>query len=409
MEQDPRQIRIADYTYELPDERIARHPLPERDAARLLVYREGRIESERFRDLARYIPGGSVLILNNAKVVRARLLFRKPTGGAIELFCLEPAPVYPDITTAMARTGFVDWQCLVGGAAKWKPDTVLTLDHGDLELRAQLLSRNEGHFTIRFGWHPERLSFSEVLEQAGRIPLPPYIDREADEDDASRYQTLFAAHEGSVAAPTASLHFTPGVLDSLQELDVRTGTVTLHVGAGTFMPVKSEAVGDHRMHREWIEVGSGTLDLLIRNAGRPVVAAGTTALRTLESLYWIGCRILENPGIAAQDLVVAQWDPYDLRATAGTAEALVAIQRYMQEHQLKKLVTRTGILIAPGYRFRVVSGLITNFHQPQSTLLLLIAAFIGPDWQKVYDYALANGYRFLSYGDSSLLWRSDEA
>jgi S-adenosylmethionine:tRNA ribosyltransferase-isomerase len=407
MLRDPRLLRIADYTYDLPDERIARHPLPERDAAKLLVYRNGSVESARFRYLARFIPENSLLILNNAKVVRARLFFRKPTGGVIEIFCLEPAPVYADITTAMARTGTVDWQCLVGGAAKWKPDAVLEMIDGEVTLKAELLSRNDGNFTIRFSWSPDVLSFSEVLEQAGKIPLPPYIDRDADDDDASRYQTLFAAHEGSVAAPTASLHFTPGVMHSLREMAIQTGTVTLHVGAGTFMPVKSEAVGDHRMHQEWIEIGLDTLELLVRNAGNPVVAAGTTALRTLESLYWIGCKILQEPDIQLQSLVIEQWDPYDC-PDAGSAEiALRAVQEYMERHQIKKLITRTGILIAPGYHFRIVTGLITNFHQPQSTLLLLIAAFIGPDWRKVYNYALEHDYRFLSYGDGSLLWRID--
>lgn len=407
MTQDPRLLRIADYTYDLPDDRIARHPLQERDAARLLVYQNGEIESGRFRSLARYIPEDAVLIINNAKVVRARLFFRKPTGGVIEIFCLEPASSYADITTAMSRTGTVDWQCLVGGAAKWKPDVILTMIDGDVELTAELLSRNDGNFSIRFRWNPAELTFAEVLEHAGKIPLPPYIDREADDNDASRYQTLFAAHEGSVAAPTASLHFTPGVMDSLRALNVQIGSVTLHVGAGTFMPVKSESIGDHRMHQEWIEIGMETLDLLLSNPEQPVVAGGTTALRTLESMYWVGCKILQAPEIALQDLVVSQWEPYDCPTTHGVKPALLALKAFMEKHSLNKLITRTGILIAPGYKFQIVSGLITNFHQPQSTLLLLIAAFIGADWQKVYDYAMDNDYRFLSYGDGSLLWRSD--
>lgn len=408
MSQNPRLLRIADYTYELPDERIARHPLSERDAARLLVYRNGAIESGRFRSLARYIPEHAVLVLNNAKVVRARLYFRKPTGGIVEIFCLEPAPVYADISTAMGRTGTVDWQCLVGGAAKWKPETVLTMIDGDVTVQAQQLRRNDGNFTIRFSWKREELSFAEVLEHAGKIPLPPYINRDADEDDAARYQTLFAAHEGSVAAPTASLHFTPGVVDSLQALDVQIGQVTLHVGAGTFMPVKSESVGDHRMHEEWIEIGIETLELLLGNTDQPVVAGGTTALRTLESLYWIGCKIIENPDITQAELRVAQWDPYECSTVASAEDALRVLHGYMLQRELKKLITRTGILIAPGYEFRIVSGLITNFHQPQSTLLLLIAAFIGADWQKVYNYAMTHDYRFLSYGDASLLWRDGD-
>ncbi len=402
---DPRSLRIADYSYELPDERIARYPLPQRDAAKMLVYRGGHIVTDIFRNLGRHLPEDATLVVNTAKVVRARILFQKPSGGAIEIFCLEPHPQYADITTAMASTGSVLWQCLVGGAAKWKPDTVLTLDVGGMELKAERVARNTGDFTIRFSWTPEAQSFAEVLAAAGQVPLPPYIGRHAELEDESRYQTHFAQHEGSVAAPTASLHFTPGILDSLTEMGIHTAAVTLHVGAGTFMPVKSEVAGGHQMHQEWIEISVETVRHIINAGEHPVIAAGTTALRTLESLYWIGCKILADPDV--QGLAVEQWEPYDKPSEAPVESALRALLERMERSGQRKLITRTGILIVPGYHFRIVSGLITNFHQPQSTLLLLIAAFIGKDWKMVYDHALTHDFRFLSYGDGSLLWRKE--
>lgn len=404
---DPRRLRIADYSYDLPETRIARYPLARRDAARLLVYRRGEIEVSTFHHLARYIPEGSTLVLNTAKVVRARMIFQKPTGGTIEIFCLEPHQKYADITTAMARTERVLWQCLVGGAAKWKEGLILQLTAGDAVISAEMISRNEGDYTIQFTWTPDTMTFAEVLERAGRVPLPPYMGRDAEQTDESRYQTLFATHEGSVAAPTASLHFTPGVLDSLTELGVDTATVTLHVGAGTFMPVKSDLTGDHRMHHEWIEVNRDTIEQLLAAIDQPIVAGGTTALRTIESLYWIGCKIMDSPDISQKDMAIHQWEAYEQSQDISVTAALSAILGWLERYDMHKLITRTGILIAPGYRFRLVSGLITNFHQPQSTLILLVAAFIGEDWQKVYRYALEHDFRFLSYGDGSLLWRQD--
>lgn len=406
MHPDPRVLRISDYTYELPEERIARYPLPQRDSSRLLVYRDGEIEEDKFQHLPRYLYEESTLVLNTAKVVRARMLFYKPTGGAIELFCLEPHPQYADITTAMANTGEVLWQCLVGGAAKWKAGTSLGLSVGDLQVTADMVERNTGDFTIRFSWTPTGLSFAEVLSLVGQVPLPPYIGRNAEQSDESRYQTLFAEHEGSVAAPTASLHFTPVVLDALGQMGVHTANVTLHVGAGTFMPVKSEVTGGHRMHREWMEVSAETVMQLMRSSGNSIIAGGTTALRTLESLYWIGRKIADTPAIDLKDLDVDQWEPYDHPSEMNVEESLGALYDWMQARNMPRLITRTGILIAPGYRFRIADGLITNFHQPQSTLLLLVAAFVGNDWKKIYDYALSHDFRFLSYGDGSLLWRN---
>jgi S-adenosylmethionine:tRNA ribosyltransferase-isomerase len=402
---DPRSLHISEYSYELPDARIARYPLEERDAARLLVYRNGKIEEDIFHNLGSHLPKESTLVLNTAKVVRARMLFRKPTGGVIEIFCLEPHAQYADITTAMASKGQVLWQCLVGGAAKWKEGTTLDLQAGSVTLHADLVQRNKTDFTIHFHWTPKEYTWAEVMEQAGQVPLPPYLGRAAETKDESSYQTLFALHEGSVAAPTASLHFTPRVLNELNELGVRKAQVTLHVGAGTFKPVKADVIGEHEMHEEWIEISRDTITQL--KTATLVVAAGTTALRTLESLYWLGCKALGRPDISPKDMAIAQWEVYQMESGLSKSEALEALEKWMEASRLQKLVTRTGILIAPGYKFRMADGLITNFHQPRSTLLLLIAAFIGDDWKEVYNYALSHNFRFLSYGDASLLWRKD--
>jgi S-adenosylmethionine:tRNA ribosyltransferase-isomerase len=402
---NPRSLRIADYTYELPEERVARYPLPQRDAAKLLIYRDGDIEEDIFRHIALRIPEGATVVLNTAKVVRARLLFQKPTGGHIEIFCLEPHPRYADISTALAQTGDVFWQCLVGGAARWREGTTLRLHCGDIAIEASMTARNKSDFSIHFRWTPAELSWAEVLEAAGQIPLPPYLHRDPEQRDAEDYQTLFAQHEGSVAAPTASLHFTPGVLDNLAALGIHTTQLTLHVGAGTFMPVKAEMTGEHEMHGEWIEVSDVALATLAEAADEAIVAAGTTTLRTLESLYWLACKAIEQPDISLRELKLTQWEAYDNGCVLSRARALQGLRDWMQRQGLKKLITRTELLIAPGYSFRMADALITNFHQPRSTLLLLVAAFIGSDWKHAYEYALAHDFRFLSYGDASLLWR----
>ncbi len=408
MSNDPRSVRIADYTYELPDERIARFPLAERDAARLLVFDEaGTIEDDIFRRLPVHLPEGSTLVLNTAKVVRARMMFQKPSGGLIEVFCLEPHPQYADISTAMAIRGEVFWQCMVGGAAKWKDGITLSLQAGEITVWADLHARNRADFTIHFRWEPADMTWAEVMEATGMVPLPPYLGRDADDGDVESYQTLFATHEGSVAAPTASLHFTPGVLDSLERMGINTVGVTLHVGAGTFRPIKGERAGEHEMHGEWIEVSVETLEHLIAARDYPVIAGGTTALRTLESLYWLGCKAASKPDISPADLRLSQWEWCDSPSSFGPREALLALRDWLQRQQHTRLITRTEILITPGYRFRMADALITNFHQPQSTLILLVAAFIGNAWKRVYDYALKHDFRFLSYGDASLLWRRD--
>ena len=405
----PKTLAIADYTYDLPDHRIASYPLSIRDASRLLVYESGNIHETTYRQLADQVPAGHLLVFNKTKVVEARIYFTKPTGGVIELFCLEPHQDYPDVTTAMLQTGQVRWNCLVGGASKWKHGTILekSVTHGDttVHLTAAIDARNQDTFSILFTWTPDTLSFAELLHAVGVIPIPPYLKRDCNQQDSDRYQTIYAEMEGSVAAPTAGLHFTDQVFKELSDKGISRSFVTLHVGAGTFKPVKSEYIADHDMHAEYIEVDIATIEELLSYEGR-ILAVGTTSLRTLESLYWMGVKAYVNPRINIEGLEMKQWEVYEElgrhQLTAG--QSLISLLSWMKKHQIVRILCKTQILIAPGYHVRMIRGLITNFHQPQSTLLLLVAALIGNDWKKVYAYALENDFRFLSYGDGSLLW-----
>lgn len=403
----PKDLRIEHYTYQLPDERIAMYPLEQRDASKLLVYKDGVITEDNYQHISNHIPAGTMLVFNQTKVVHARLLFHKPTGGAIEIFCLEPHASNKDMQTAMLQKGQVWWQCLVGSAKKWKDGIALHLDcpQGGFKLSATMVNKNEGYYTIQLDWDNPGLTFAEVLHLAGLVPLPPYINRQADTKDETTYQTIYATDEGSVAAPTAGLHFTKGIMDSLQAEGISSTYVTLHVGAGTFKPVKVPTMQQHDMHAEWIEVSRQAIEKLLHQTGN-IVAVGTTSLRTIESLYWIGNKLVNGLVIDWNGIAVNQWEPYELDADCTKEEAFTALLRYLLENNLDKIITRTQILIAPGYDFKVVDGLITNFHQPQSTLLLLVAALIGDDWRKVYDYALKHEFRFLSYGDGSLLWKT---
>lgn len=400
----PGDLRIEHYTYELPDERIARYPLPERDASKLLVYRDGEITEDIYRHISNHIPADTLMVFNQAKVVHARLLFTKPTGGGIEVFCLAPHTQYPDVQTAMQQRAYVLWECLVGGAAKWKDGIALHISNADpaFTLTASIHERKQGSYILRLEWDNATMTFAEILHHAGKVPLPPYLRRQAEQADDNTYQTVYAKDEGSVAAPTAGLHFTENVLQQLKDKRIETAFVTLHVGAGTFIPVKAETMHGHNMHAEWIEVTQAVINQLV--AATNVVAVGTTSLRTLESLYWIGNKLLNGETINFHEIAVSQWDAYDTKVQHSTPDALEAVARYLQAHNLERLITRTQILIAPGYQFRVINGLVTNFHQPQSTLLLLVAAITGNDWRKIYSHAMDNGYRFLSYGDGSLLW-----
>ncbi len=390
----PQELRIADFTYDLPEDRIAKYPLEERDASKLLIYKKGRISETIFRELPERIPPDALLVFNDTKVIEARLLFRKESGGQIEVFCLEPLDTEP--SRAMAQRGSAVWKCLVGGAGKWKSGALRAASGPEalhaasdpgapdgVVLTAEKVGEVPDGYLIRFTWEPAHLHFAEVLHRAGQIPLPPYLGRQPEEKDAQRYQTVYAREEGSVAAPTAGLHITQNILKELAAKGVKTAFVTLHVGAGTFKPVKSEIMKDHVMHSEWIDVSKDTIRE-IANARGPIIAVGTTAFRTLESLYWLGV-----------GKTLDQWTGYEESAKS-RKEAL--------ENLKGPILTRTQLLVAPGYRPRIADALITNFHQPGSTLLLLVAALLGEDWKKVYQYALQQDFRFLSYGDGSLLW-----
>ncbi len=404
----PRHLSIHDFTYELPADRIAHYPLPDRDASKLLVYRHGSIEENVYRNIADYLPADSLIVLNDTRVVAARILFRKPTGGIIEIFCLEPHKQYADITTAMYQRGSVRWHCLIGGASKWKPGQILekVIEGDPLVLRAKYVEKQSDSFLIELGWEPASLSFAEVLHRAGVMPLPPYIKRSPEASDSERYQTIYAKAEGSVAAPTAGLHLTDEVFASLDKKNIMRDRVTLHVSAGTFKPVKSETMAGHEMHAEFIEVSAAAIQQLLKYRDKHITVTGTTSLRTVDSLYWLGVKIGRQPGLPMDQWTVHQWDAYELeKENIPVEEALENILHALRDLDTDRLIARTQLLIAPGYVFKIPKALITNFHQPQSTLLLLVAAFIGEDWRKVYQFALENNFRFLRYGDGCLLIR----
>ncbi|TKK65251.1 S-adenosylmethionine:tRNA ribosyltransferase-isomerase [Ilyomonas limi] len=403
----PQEILIKEYTYHLPEERIAIHPLPERDRSKLLVYKSGKIDEHTYAQLADCLPADSLLVFNNTKVMAVRLHFTKHTGSTIELFCLEPADDYPDITTAMLQKGKVLWKCLVGGAKKWKEER-LSCSKENMILTAKKVKQEKDYFIIEFEWNDTTLSFADVLQLLGTIPLPPYLNRVAEQEDEERYQTIYAKYNGSVAAPTAGLHFTENLFEKLQARGIQKDFVTLHVGAGTFKPVKTESIAEHDMHAEFIEVSTAFIEHLIQYLPKTIVAVGTTSLRTIESLYWMGVKVIGNENILAENISVMQWEAYHLPQDITPADALQSLLNWMKKMQIEKLITKTKILIAPGYQLRIAKALITNFHQPQSTLLLLIAAIVGDDWKRIYAYALANDFRFLSYGDGSLLWKREE-
>lgn len=405
----PKLLAIESFQYDLPDSKIAIHPLAQRDASKLLVYRNGELIDTCFNQLEQQLTESTLLVYNQTKVVHARLLFQKETGGKVEVFCLEPDLRYADVTTAMKAKGEVYWKCLLGGASKWKEGQLLHLNTSTLQVAAERIAAQDGAWIIRLFWNDNTLSFAEILQEVGKVPLPPYLNREANEEDKSTYQTVFAKEEGSVAAPTASLHFTPSVLQALKAKGIKMTEVTLHVGAGTFKPVKAAQMEGHEMHAEWMEVNVATINNLIHHlaANNPIVPIGTTSCRTIESLYWIGLQAFYGKIIEMGSVAVTQWMPYECqRDLIDPSQALKALINQLEERKIDKLILRTQIIIAPGYDFKLVRGLITNFHQPQSTLLLLVAALIGDDWKNVYQYALNNDYRFLSYGDSSLLWRA---
>lgn len=407
MEQNPKHIHISEFNYPLPDERIAKFPLPVRDQSKLLLYRHGEVSEDVFTSLPQYLPAGSLMIFNNTKVIQARLHFRKETGALIEVFCLEP--IQPnDYVLNFQQTEHAAWLCMIGNLKKWKEGILkreMTVKGQPLTLTAERGACHGTSHWIDFRWDNPEVTFADILEVFGELPIPPYLNRETQESDKETYQTVYSKIKGSVAAPTAGLHFTPRVLDALREKGVDLEELTLHVGAGTFKPVKSEEIEGHEMHTEYISVSRSTLQKLIAHDGK-AVAVGTTSVRTLESLYHIGITLLANPDATEEELHVKQWQPYEMSAEASATpavDALQAIVRYLDRHGMETLHTSTQIIIAPGYEYRIVKAMVTNFHQPQSTLLLLVSAFVHGDWRKIYDYALSHDFRFLSYGDSSLL------
>ena len=401
------QTPISRFDYDLPDERIAKFPVSPRHSSKLLVY-NGDIEVSEYINLGDFLPDDAILIVNNTKVVEARLHFQKPSGGQVEIFCLEHAENGLDVTSAMTKKSEVLWNCQIGGAKKWKEGLVyasFTFAGKEVEFTAEKISTAQGIFTIRFTWNHPDLSFAEVLHHAGDIPLPPYLNRNTTEEDKNTYQTVYAQLDGSVAAPTAGLHFTPELFKKLEVKNIRSLELTLHVGAGTFKPVKDEVAENHHMHAEFIEVERAFLENFFKGLNQTRIAVGTTSLRTLESLYWMGVKTLQNPNISTVDLEISQWEAYELKQDISTEEAFKALLDWMNAKQVNRLFSKTGIMIKPGYTIRTVDAILTNFHQPKSTLLLLIHAFVGDNWKEIYHYALHHDFRFLSYGDGCLLWK----
>ncbi len=398
------QIRIEEFNYPLPDERIAKFPLTKRDESKLLVYRNGKIDEAVFKQLSDYLPQRSMLVYNNTRVIQARMLFQKETGAQIEVFCLEPV-IPHDYALVFQQTESCSWLCLVGNLKKWKEGALhktIRMDDKEVVLSAERIKTTGDSHLVRFSWNNPQVTFAELLDGAGILPIPPYLHRETRESDLQTYQTVYSKIKGSVAAPTAGLHFTPEVLAGLDAKGFTREEVTLHVGAGTFKPVKSEVIGDHEMHTEFISVRRSAIENIRTNLGR-IIAVGTTSVRTLESLYYMGRTLVNNPDATSEELVVTQWTPYNDTEEVPAHEALTALLNYLDRNQTDTLLSATQIMIAPGYEFKIVKGIITNFHQPKSTLLLLISAFVNGNWKSIYNYALDNDFRFLSYGDSSLL------
>jgi S-adenosylmethionine:tRNA ribosyltransferase-isomerase len=407
MMEETKHIKIKDFNYPLPDERIAKFPLQERDHSKLLIYKQGAVSESQFFHLTEFIPKNSLMVFNNTKVIQARLHFRKETGALIEVFCLEPIAPH-DYVLSFQQTKKCSWLCMIGNLKKWK-EGILKREVKVGE-KTIILTANKGECRgtihwIDFEWNDDKITFAEILEVVGELPIPPYLNRKTEESDKVTYQTVYSKIEGSVAAPTAGLHFTTRVLDDLKEHGVELEELTLHVGAGTFKPVKSEEIEGHEMHTEWISVSRKTINTLIMH-NAACIAVGTTSVRTLESLYYIGLTLHRNPEATEEEIEVKQWQPYNETPfePITPVDALKAIADYMDRHELETLHSNTQIIIAPGYTYHIVKTMITNFHQPQSTLLLLVSAFVNGNWKKIYDYALTHDFRFLSYGDSSIIF-----
>ena len=399
-------MKISEFNYPLPDDRIAKYPLAERDSSKLLIYKDGQVSEDVFSHLPSFLPAGELMVFNNTKVIQARLHFRKETGALIEVFCLEPHTPH-DYQLSFAQTRQCSWTCLIGNAKKWKEgrlERIIKVGDRDITLTATRGSESGTGFEVIFNWQDDSITFAEVLDAIGELPIPPYLNRNTEESDLRTYQTVYSKIKGSVAAPTAGLHFTDRVLQALDEKGIDREEITLHVGAGTFKPVKTEHVEQHEMHAEWIAVNRESIAKLLKHNCQ-CTAVGTTSVRTLESLYYLGQKVHLHPELQPDELHVDQWEPYKQANELDTQEALNSLLTYMDTHSLKVLHATTQIMIKPGFTYRIVNRMVTNFHQPQSTLLLLVSAFVGGDWRTIYDYALAHDFRFLSYGDSCLLFR----
>lgn len=406
----PKNLSITDFSYTLPEEKIAIYPLPQRDQSKLLIYKDGDISEDIYKNISNSLAENSFLVFNDTKVIKARTLFQKKTGGVIEIFCLEPHEKINDYTVVLQQQNSARWKCMIGGAGKWKEkflEKEFFIHEKKIILKAELMEKLSDAYVVELSWTPGNHSFAEIIEYAGETPLPPYIKRKAEENDAEKYQTIYSHYEGSVAAPTAGLHFTKEIFSSLKKKNIDTGFVTLHVGAGTFKPVKSSIMQGHEMHAEWIDVSTKFIEQLIENISRGVFCVGTTSVRTIESLYWMGLKTFLNPEIEYDDLKIKQWEVYEAplyNNNCSSEDSLQSLSKYLQTKNTKRLFIQTQIIIAPGYSFKIANGIITNFHQPKSTLLLLVAAMIGEKWKDIYNYALTHEFRFLSYGDGCLIY-----
>ncbi|HEV8084181.1 MAG TPA: S-adenosylmethionine:tRNA ribosyltransferase-isomerase [Chitinophagaceae bacterium] len=408
----PKYLSIEDYNYVLPDEKIASYPLEKRDESKLLIFHNNEISENRYKNISEYLPEKSLLVFNDTKVIKARILFQKLSGGVIEIFCLEPYEDVKDYAVIFQKKKKIKWKCMIGGASKWKEKFLVktvVIDGEEIQLKASVVEKLKDAYVVELAWSPGQHPFAEIMESAGDTPLPPYIKRKAEEADTGRYQTIYSKYEGSVAAPTAGLHFTPHIFYSLKEKNINTAFTTLHVGAGTFRPVKSATMEDHEMHAEWMEVSTDFVELLLKHLKNEIICVGTTSVRTIESLFWMGVKSILYPDQPMEELAIKQWEVYGedmLKVDCSPEKALTSLLKFLQNKKIKKLLTQTQIIIAPGYQFKLTKALITNFHQPKSTLLLLVAAMAGKDWRKIYEYALENEFRFLSYGDGCVIFNS---
>ena len=397
-------IKIKDYNYELPDCKIAKYPLEQRDKSKLLIYKHGIISENEFRNLPEYLPKGALMIMNNTKVIQARLRFYKLTGAQIEIFLLEPA-LPSNYEQIFLCKGCCSWYCMIGNLKKWKNEILkknIIVNNQTIVISASKLELHGTSYRVEFKWDNSSISFAEILDAIGELPIPPYLNRETQESDKTSYQTVYSKIKGSVAAPTAGLHFTQNVLQTLDSYGIEREEITLHVGAGTFKPVKSESISEHEMHVEYICVKKDILEKLLKH-GCKAIAIGTTSVRTLESLYYMGIKVINNPDIHEEELHVGQWEPNTINCDVSVNDSIKALIKWLDRNSLSSLHSSTKIIIVPGYNFKIVNMLVTNFHQPQSTLLLLVSAFVNGEWYNIYDYALTHQFRFLSYGDSSLL------